>query len=83
MNEDKKTIQDQLNYINSLENSIKAWQIAFKTVSDDNDKLRQRLLSSISTWNMIGHVNSHGNVVWFKENPHAFPPCTEFYAVVK
>lgn len=29
---------------------------------------------------LLGRVDSHGNVQWFDKNPHAFPPCTEFYA---
>ncbi len=29
---------------------------------------------------ILGRTDSHGNVVWFGKNPHAFPPCTEFYA---
>ena len=31
---------------------------------------------------LLGRVDSHGNVQWFDKNPHAFPPCTDFYAQV-
>lgn len=30
---------------------------------------------------ILGRVDSHGNLVWFADNPHAFPSCTEFFAM--
>ena len=51
-----------------------------KEVTRQRDEAMQ---AADKRFKLLGRVDSHGNVVWFDKNPHAFPPCTEFYAAIK
>lgn len=41
----------------------------------------EKVAAKFSSIKLLGRVNSHGDVIWFAENPHAFQPCTELYAM--